>query len=85
MKGGVIMEFETITPEQLIEKIVQISRGSGGIIIVPLSYWKSIQAAYDSPLIRVVAQESLQTHLQRSYPSRQLSFRVNVKAKARKA
>ncbi|GAH90695.1 unnamed protein product [marine sediment metagenome] len=77
-------EFETITPEQLIEKIEQISRGSGGVIIVPLSYWRNIQAAYEAPLIRIVAQESLQTHPQRSYPGCKLSFRVNVKANARK-
>lgn len=73
------MVLETITPEQLIEKMVQVSKGSSGIIIVPLDKWRSIETAYDSPLIQIVAQESLKAHPQRSYPGRKLSFRVQKK------
>jgi len=70
------MEFEPITPEQLIGKIVQKSKGAGGIVIVPLSAWRRICSAYDSPLIRIIEGESLVAHPLLSSPSRKLSFRV---------
>lgn len=71
-------EFETITPERLIKRIKEISKGYCGVMIVPLTAWRNICAAYDSPLTRIIEGQSMQAQPVH-YSKRKLGFRVEKK------
>lgn len=68
-----------VSPEELLEKIEQLSEGGHGIVLVPGSYWNQLEAAYYSNLWNYVSEKSIGIFPKRSIPDGELSFRLLIK------
>lgn len=75
-EGGIVINFigHQLTPEKLIKEIEARAYGEGTLVVLTLTQWKAITEAYQSPLVRNIADTTLLISLLRDAVSEELSF-----------